>query len=178
MRNFLFIPFLIFIPLFDLSAQEHEQEEREQKTGFFRVSASIGHTYLPKDTRVGKDVAILPSFGLDIEYWFNHRIGVGFHNDLELLHFQVREEHDIIIERNYPLLITFDVMYQPVPRLTFYFGPGMELEKHENFFVTRIGIEYEIDIRNGWDVHPVLFYDARRDAYDTFSLGLGFGKRL
>ena len=168
---------ILFLLLFTFSGT-FAQEEEHHKKGFFRVSASLGHTYLPKDTRVGMDVAVLPSLGLDVEYWFNHKIGLGLHNDLELLNFQVREENDIIIDRDYPVLITLDLMYQPMKRLTLYFGPGMELEKSEDFFVTRIGMEYEIDISKGWDVHPVLFYDVRKGAYDTVSLGIGFGKRF
>ncbi|MEJ2004741.1 MAG: hypothetical protein P8X57_07210 [Cyclobacteriaceae bacterium] len=145
----------------------------------FRMSAAFGHTYLPKDTRVGRDVAVLPTINLDLEYWFSHRVGIGFHNDLELLNFQVRDqEDDLIIERDYPVLITFDVIYRLFKGLTIYAGPGVEFEKNEDYFVTRLGLEYEIEIRRGWDVHPVLFHDFRRNAYNTTSIGVGFGKRF
>ena len=166
--------FLAVIPGFSQSHDKHEHEPVKH----FRISASLGHTWLPKDTRVGKDVAVLPSFGLDIEYWFNHKWGIGLHNDLELLNFQVREAGDIIIDRDYPVLVTLDVMFRAYKGLTVYFGPGMEFEVNEDFVVTRFGIEYEIDIDHGWDVHPVIFYDARHEAYNTLSVGIGFGKRF
>ncbi len=174
LNTFLLSALLLFLagPLFS------QEESLETKRRPLRFTASIGHTYLPKDTRVGKDVAILPSFGLDIEYWFSNRFAIGLHNDLELLHFQVVEENDIIIERDYPVLITFDVIINVYKGLTVYFGPGAELESHENFFVTRFGVEYEIEIGNNWDLHPVFFHDVRRNAYDTFSFGLGVGKRF
>ncbi|MCA6079171.1 hypothetical protein [Fulvivirga sedimenti] len=170
-----FISIFLFYGSFPAVSQEESGEARRRP---LRLTASIGHTYLPKDTRVGKDVAILPSFGLDIEYWFSRRFAVGLHNDLELLHFQVVEQNDIIIERDYPVLVTFDLIFNVYKGLTVYFGPGAELESHENFFVTRIGIEYEVEIGNNWDLHPVFFHDVRRNAYDTFSFGLGVGKRF
>ena len=180
MPRFLF--FLTGLFLFNpaMSQEEDSIDSGDDKEHFrhLRISTSIGHTYLPRDTRVGKDIAILPSFGLDLEYWFNERIGLGLHNDLELLIFHVKEEEDLIIERDYPVLITLDLLVNVYKGLTVYIGHGAELERTQNFSVTRFGIEYEIPIRNGWDVYPVFFHDVRRNAYDTFSFGLGIGKRF
>jgi len=156
-----------------------EADHVHDKIKRFRVSAAIGHTFLPKKTRLGTDLAVLPTFNFDIEYWFSSRLGAGFHNDLELVTFQVKNlPDDVIIEREYPILITFDLIYRLHKGLTIYGGPGVEFEKNENFFVTRLGLEYEIELHRGWDVYPTIFYDMRRNAYDTFSIGVGFGKRF
>jgi hypothetical protein len=168
---FILIPGVIF-------AQEAPTEDYEHHRRF-RVSAAIGHTYLPKNTRVGKEFVNLTSFNLDLEYWMSHKVGVGLHNDLELLHFEVRsQEEDVIIEREYPVLITFDVIYRVYKGLTIYAGPGIEFERNEDYFVSRFGMEYEIEISRGWDVHPLFFYDLRKGAYNTMTLAIGFGKRF
>ena len=57
-------------------------------------------------------------------------------------------------------------------------GPGIELEKEENFYVVRTGLEYELELGSHWDVSPTIFYDSRIDAYDTFSIGIGIGKHF
>jgi hypothetical protein len=177
-KRLLFLFFILIIFHGTTSGQEHsvhEDEHSAEQTGL-RVSAAIGHTYLPKDTQEGKRTVILPSFGLDVEYWITHKWGIGMHNDLELQIFEVAENEETIIERDFPVLITIDVLFRPIRHLSLYAGPGVELERSQNFFVTRLGIEYEIPIGNGWDVFPAIFHDVRKDAYDTYSINLGIAK--
>ena len=57
-------------------------------------------------------------------------------------------------------------------------GIGVEIEERENLFVLRAGVEYEIEMKDHWDVAPAVFYDNRLRAYDTFTLGIGIGKRF
>src|SRR5690606_37484754 len=51
----------------------------------FRVSAMLYHTYIGTHTTEGREILIVPSVGLDLEYWFNEKWGIGSHNDLELI---------------------------------------------------------------------------------------------
>lgn len=143
-----------------------------------RISMVVSHTYLPTATATGKESLILPSVGLDVEYWLNPFLGIGLHNDLELLVFEVEKEENVFIEREYPVLVTLDGMWKPYRGLVFYGGPGFELEPQENYFVFRIGAEYEVEIKDHWDLFPTFYYDFRKGAYDTFTFGLGVGKRF
>lgn len=44
--------------------------------------------------------------------------------------------------------------------------------------MVRGGLEYEIKLASHRDVAPIMFYDSRKDAYDTFTVGIGIGKRF
>lgn len=149
--------------------------ETHQHKGYFRSSISLAHTYIPQQTVDGKEILVFPSFGIDFEYWFNHKVGLGLHNDIELLIFEVQDTEGNYIKREYPLLSTFDVLWKPFHNISFFGGPGIEFEKHQNYFIFRIGIEGEICVSSHLDIAPIVFYDVRNGAYDTFSVGIGIG---
>ena len=142
----------------------------------FRVALLMGHTSVP--SRHNPDHLFIPSWGLDLEYWFSHKWGLGIHNDIELQSFLITEGNEETLEREYPLVATLDVLFKPVGGLVLLAGPGYELEKGEHFKLIRFGVEYEIEFGNHWDISPAVFYDTRIDAYDTWSVALGVGKRF
>jgi len=142
----------------------------------FRVAVLIGHTFIP--ARHSSERLIIPSWGLDLEYWFNPKWGLGLHNDIELQSFLIEKGEDEIIEREYPLVLTLDALYRPWKGLVLQFGPGYELETTESFFLVRTGVEYEFELPGHWDISPSFFYDTRDRLYDTWSIALGVGKRF
>lgn len=142
----------------------------------FRASLLIGHTYVP--TGEEPKHLFVPSWGLDLEYWFNRRWGLGLHNDLELQTFIVEKQEGEQLEREYPLVTTLDVLVKPFKDLVLLIGPGYEFEKKENFALLRAGIEYEFEFGKDWDISPTIFYDTRFDAFDTWSFAVGIGKRF
>jgi len=179
--GFLAILFVGLLPVTLLSQshlEDNAHHDHHHSSGFWRMSIFMGHTYLPTNTITGRELLVLPSMGLDIEYWFNHTWGIGLHNDLELLTFEIEREEDVFVDREYPVLLTLDLLWHPQWGLVFYTGPGIELEPNENFFVFRAGVEYEINLGDVWDFYPSVFYDYREDAYDTFTVGLGFGRKF
>lgn len=164
-----------------VQAQDHPEYPREPAThGFkpWRVGGMLYHTYIGTHTSEGKETLIVPTIGLDVEYWFSDKWGIGSHNDLELISFEVERGEAHTLERETPLLLTLDGLWKPWKGLILLVGPGVEFEKEENLFVVRSGLEYEIELGAHWDVAPTVFYDIRTDAYDTFSMGIGIGKRL
>lgn len=157
---------------------QHEAQSHNQiaSDSHFRISLAIAHTFLPEGTSEGTQTLILPTFALDLEYWMNHQWGLGLHNDLELLNFEIEDEHhNVFIEREFPVLITLDALWKPNNHLVLFAGPGIELESNKNYFVFRAGSEYEIPFSDLWDVAPLIFYDIRNGAYNTLTIGLGVG---
>ena len=145
--------------------------------GYFRAAVLIGHTFIPMGP--SPDRLAVPSWGLDLEYWFNHKWGAGLHNDLEIETFLVEHEgHEEVLTREYPLVITLDALYKPWKQLVLLAGPGWEFEPNEDFFLIRSGVEYEFELGHGWDLSPAFVYDTRQGAYDTWTISLGVGKRL
>jgi len=178
-RVFISAAFLLFSSASYAQQQPvQSQAEEHEELKHFRGSVVLYHTYIGTKTIEGKDLLIVPSIGLDLEYWFSHTWGIGSHNDLELISFEVEEEEGTFFERETPVLLTLDALWKPWRGLVVLTGPGIELEKEENFFVVRTGLEYELELGSHWDVSPTIFYDSRIDAYDTFSIGIGIGKHF
>ncbi len=183
----LFSRFLIGIILMGLccpvlQAQEEEDsielEGEEAFEGPWRMGLLVMHTYIPTKTTRGRETLILPSIGLDIEYWFSERWGIGMHNDIELESFEVEKEEKEIIERNLPVVLTLDGLWNVWDEWILVLGIGLEVEEEESFGLFRAGIEYEVPIAEGWDLSPSFAYDIRFDAFDTWSIGLGVGRRF
>ena len=173
--NLLVVAFLTF-SISAFGQNEETNHSQHKSDSHFRVSVAIAHTFLPEETVEGTKNLILPTFALDLEYWMNYHWGIGLHNDLELLNFEVEDDHhNVYIEREFPVLITLDALWRPNNNLVLFAGPGIELESNKNYFVFRAGAEYEIPFSTNWDVSPLAFYDIRDGAYNTVTFGLGVG---
>ncbi|WP_299060413.1 hypothetical protein [uncultured Polaribacter sp.] len=170
-KNILIIAFIIVH--FICTAQEDQEHFKH-----FRISPIISHTFIPVSTNEGDETVIVPSFGLDLEYWITKKWGFGFHNDIELETFEIEREHQLFVEKEYPIVLTFDALYKFKENWIFVAGTGVEFEKNENLFVIRTGLEYEVEFGKHWDVAPTVFYDYRSNNTGTFSIGIGIGKRF
>lgn len=169
LKHLLTVFFLVIsIALF---SQEHQFKH-------FRISPVLSHTYIPTATINGNTTVIIPSLGLDLEYWFSKKWGIGFHNDLELLTFEIEKNNQLFVEKDFPVVVTLDGLWKFHKSWVLVFGTGIEFEKNENLFIIRTGIEYEIEFGNHWDIAPTFFYDYRSNNFGTWSVGIGIGKRF
>lgn len=174
--NYLKNSVLIFIALFSLNSFSQEKKEDFKH---FRISPVLSHTYIPTATSEGTATIIVPSIGLDLEYWIDEKFGIGLHNDLELFNYELeKEDHELVVEREYPVVITLDGLAKVYKELVVVFGAGVEFEKNKNLFIVRTGLEYEIEFAEHWDLSPTILYDYRKDEFGTWSIGLGVGRRF
>jgi hypothetical protein len=164
-------PFQTAIPV----SVTHETPGEEHMLKHHRFSLLMYHNYLNIETAEGPHLLIIPALGLDYEYWINDHWGLGLHNDVVITH---RIEHNMLSGRTYPFLTTLDGLWKPYKGLVFLLGPGMEFEEEQQVFFIRGGIEYEIELGHHWDFSPTIFYDNRKSAFNTCSIGLGFGKKF
>ena len=157
-------------------------EDLEEERPKYRAALLIGHTLIP-DEHAGEHFFI-PSWGLDLEYWFQEHWGMGLHSDVELESYVVFHQNGSeLMERNLPVVVTLDALFKPWRGLVLQVGPGIELERSENLPLVRMGLEYEIELRNHWDLSPTIFYDGRFHSdvmrrVSTWSVALGVGKRF
>jgi hypothetical protein len=158
------------------NAEDEINEHNHHKN--LRVALLIGHTLIPEQH--AEENFFIPSWGLDLEYWANEKWGIGIHTDLEIETFVIikDEAETMEIDRVTPLVLTIDALIKPWKGLVLQIGPGIELEKEENYELMRVGAEYEIELTNHWDVSPTIFYDTRFNEYHTWSIALGIGKRF
>ena len=182
MKKYLLLFSLSVATGFTLAAQHdgpvdlHAADLHEDHYPHWRVAVVLGHTFVP--TAHTPEYTAIPSWGVDLEYWFSEQLGLGLHNDLEIESFIVIGNEGEEIDRVYPVVFTLDALWRPYKGWVLQAGPGVELEKEENYFVVRFGLEYEFELSHHWDLVPTFFYDSRRGAYDTWSIGLGVGKRF
>ena len=182
MKQFVLTLFGIASLYFAAMGQHHPQEDQLIEAAHsahfphWRAAVVLGHTYIP--AIASEKHFFIPSWGLDVEFWFNESFAIGIHNDIELQTFLIEHQNEMDLEREYPLVITLDAIFKAWKGLVLQVGPGYEFEKTENFFLIRAGIEYEIEFGKHWDVSPMVFYDTRFEANDTWTIGLGLGKRF
>lgn len=161
---------------YQINAQKHQTDKESDNNGSgFRIVGIIGHTLVNNE---GLDNVFVPSWGLDIEYWFSDKWGIGLHNDVEIETFVIKTSQNEEIERVNPLVVTIDALYQFGNGFVITLGPGVELEKEESYYLFRVGIEYEKDINHMIYLLPNFFLDQRFDGYNTWNIGLGIGMRL
>ncbi|MBB3700171.1 hypothetical protein KMW28_14635 [Flammeovirga yaeyamensis] len=184
---------LLTIVLFSTSislAQKRELHGREEAHGelkHHRLSVIWGHAYVPKafSNPDKPQTLIIPTIGLDYEYFFSHKFAIGLSNELELSNYVVETRHHTEeVEREYAYVGAILAMYEVSHLLIIGIGPGIEIEKNHNFFVGKITVEREFPImgEGGWDVTPVLSYELKSShghgIYDAFTFGIGIGKRF
>ncbi|MTI21774.1 hypothetical protein E1176_12150 [Fulvivirga sp. RKSG066] len=170
-RFSIFVTLLVSCALIPAKSQDHTTQTPNK-----RIALYLGHTLIP-EVRSEKRF-VIPSWGLDLDYWFNPKIGLGLHSDIELETFVIKSEKTEELERNYPLVLTLDALYSPIEGLILQVGPGAEVDRQKSFFLVRMGIEYEIQLTHHWDLSPTIFYDHRIYNFSTWTFSLGVGKRF
>lgn len=180
MKNMYQIIIALILFSFSLTAQEDLHSDAAKNDhhhhNTIRIAGLIGHTLIKSE---GSDSHIfVPSWGFDIEYWFSDKWGMGLHNDLEIESFIIKTENSEEIERVNPLVITFDLLYHLHNGIVLSVGPGAEIEQGKSYYLFRMGVEYEKEIGQGFDICPAFFYDQRFDGFNTYTIALGIGKRF
>lgn len=179
----LFTPALVAQPEEAPTLAEVETEEEA-----FRPHHTIGVVISHANVREGvaegnKRWLGLPSWGLDYNYNFHPRWAIGLHTDLILEEFIVERhlqggEESEVIERSFPIAPALMATYRFGKRRRFglMFGPGVEFASGETFFLTRLGLEYGVELPEEWEIFGSFNYDIKWSAYDSFVFGLGIGK--
>jgi hypothetical protein len=160
-------------------AQEDNNSEKFKP--YHTLSGLLSHTVVKDGIKNGKaDWINFPSFAIDYNFVFSPKWRVGLHNDVILEDFFI-ETTDTDgakkeIERSEPIASVLVGGYKPGKHFTFEAGLGYEFSKAENFFLTRIGSEYSLELPKEWELIVNLVYDMKWNAYDSFTFGIGISK--
>lgn len=167
-----------------LIAQEadHSQTQHAESQDNFqhhRLALFTGYAFIPGaiDEDGQTRPTIIPVLGLDYEYWFNHKIGLGLQNDLELASYKIERDHQEYLDRNYAFVTALVCIYEPVTNWALFAGPGYEFEKHHNFPLLKIGTDIGKSFEDGWGVGLTIAYDIK-EVNSALSLGITVSKRL
>jgi hypothetical protein len=177
MRVILTICILIIPSLLFAQSQNTTNNHHFKK---FRTSFTLGQTYIPQATSNNVKFVVIPTLGLDFQYWITPKWGVGLKNDIEIANYVV-QDHDggPSIVRHNPLIIAVPALFSPWENhFTFIMGPGIELEEHQNFFVFRAGVGSEFEVGNHWDFAPEIIYDLKNGNINALTIAIAVGKRF
>ncbi len=165
---------LCLLLLTSAGAQEKERAEHSPK---IRGAVMMANSHIPKATEGGKAVAVIPTWGIDVDYYFHHRWSVALQLDIKMQSFEV-EENGTFLKRSYPLSVTPVLHYHLRRHWSFYAGPGYEFETSKNLFITKIGSEYSFEISENFEIALNLIYENRQEVYDGWTFGIAFNKKL
>lgn len=160
------------------SAQEEETKKRH------RVSLAIGHSLVGQgvDDNGNNSWLSLPMWMLDYDYSLSRKWSIGLHTDVITESFKVEgfilNKEIEEIERAHPISALAALSFKPGSHVVYIIGFGGEFSKSGNYFMTRLGFEYGIELPGDWELAPGITYDLKWDAYDSFSIGLGVGKKF
>jgi hypothetical protein len=168
--------FILCMPYLLIAQEEShnfKQVEKKHKTSFF-----LSHTHISEGIKNGKkEWLTVPSFGLDYNYLLTSKWSIGLHNDLVVENFKVQKFADEFeLERTTPFVSSIVAGFKPGRFFTYELGFGGEFAKEGNLFLTRIGIEYGLEISEDLELVSNLVYDIKWNHYDSYVLGIGISK--
>ncbi|AGA77398.1 hypothetical protein [Echinicola vietnamensis] len=172
------VTIIFFILLIAGQAMAQEEEEPSENETLNRVVFSLGYTWIPQgddlDQTESEGGYFVPAVGFDYFRKVHERWEIGVMWDWELEHYIIRNED---LERERSMLFALVANYELTERWALFGGGGIELEKHENLPVFRVGTEYAIDMGQQWELLPSFALDIKR-GYNTWNLAVGFCKRF
>ena len=175
-----FASLLLIIALLQSSvlfAQDHS--ELESNSARNTICYFSGLTLVPEAHEhilEGANTYFVSTIGLQYDRIFNHWFELGLMADIELAKYFISVD-DMLLERENVFIFALIAKVHLWKGLKVYLGPGYEFERNMNFYITRAGIEYELEVANGWYVGPDVMFDFKSD-YETISIGVMIGKRF
>jgi hypothetical protein len=171
--------FLLFITFVVKAQEEHHDEGHETAHKKHSIALFIGHTHVSKGVRENdRKWLVLPSWGLDYNYHFNHKWALGLHNEMIVETFAVEDSGGETLERSRPFATTLVATYKLSEWLGAMFGGGGEFSKEENFGMFRMGLEAGIELPHDFELLFTTNYDVKIEAYDSWNLGMGIAKKF
>ncbi|MBR8537870.1 hypothetical protein KDU71_20025 [Carboxylicivirga sediminis] len=168
------------------AGHETHSSHETSSHGKHKLSLYTGFTHIPSafyehETHEESTGKWVPTIGVDYYYSLNNKWALGLIGDVELDQYYITTSNHDELERNNVVVVSAVGKYKPTHRIGILAGPGVEWEfkNHdtETFFVLKTGIEYEVEIENGWELTPMFTYDFKEE-YSAYSFGITIGKRF
>ena len=170
---------LLLISRFGLAQHEEGSHElNDANAAQHKITLVMAYSLITNNVDEGTNaILVVPTFGLNYDFLFHPKWGVGLHSDIILQQFKVEkhEGNEELIREN-PVAVCLVGLFKPAPKLSLLAGYGVEIETHENLQIIRIGAEYGIHLPKNWELGLMLEYDIKLKTYGTFMFGVGFSK--
>ncbi len=175
--SFLFL-FSLLTPFIASSQEEHKSDETHHFQ-HHRIALLTGYGFIQGavDENGDKKSKVIPVIGLDYEYFFNHKIGIGLINDIELSSYSVDRDNQEYLKRNYAFVTALVFLYEPIIGWSLFAGPGYEFEEHHSSGLIKIGTEVFKNFQEGWSIGINSSYEIK-DINSSLSFGLTAAKKF
>jgi len=166
--------------------KEIDVHQEEGHHGKHKVALYYGFTHIPSafykhETHEESTGKWAPTVGLEYYYSLNKKWELGLLGDMELDEYFINTTEQDELERNNVVVMAAVGKFKPTKRIGLFAGPGYEWEfknhTSESFFVLKAGIEFEVEIENGWELTPIFSYDFKEE-YSAYAFGISIGKRF
>lgn len=170
----LLLPFLIN------AQEEHENHNRHSDFKHWRVAAAMSQSYVPSLHLEEEETTaqFIPTNGIEIQYFFNHKFSAKWINEIEFLSYTVIDANGERRERENAFLSAIVLGYEVYEHLGIFAGGGYEFEKNEDLWVVRAGAEYAFELPNHWDITPAIMFDYKAESHTAYTFSLTIGKRF
>lgn len=179
------------------NANQHSGGHETKELKHHVIGFSIGHTQIYSGVKNGENQnLILPSSTLSYSYFFNHKWGIGLHNELIVEDFIVQgsdsdengglldsntfststTNEQAVIERGRPIAVALIGIYRVHEHISLMAGGGREFSEHEDFWLVKFGVDFPWHFGNNWEVFGAISFDINIDAYNSLSYGIGVAK--
>lgn len=183
----------------DHNGNQHSDEHETKELKHHVIGFSIGHTQVFSGVKNGENQnLILPSSALSYSYFFNHKWGIGLHNEFIVEEFVVQGNNSdengelfdsnksassdtndqTVIERGRPIAVALIGIYRVHEHISLLAGGGREFSEHEDFWLVKFGVDFPWHFGNNWEVFGAISFDINIDAYNSMSYGIGVAKML
>ncbi|MDZ7607288.1 MAG: hypothetical protein U5K79_17285 [Cyclobacteriaceae bacterium] len=120
---------------------------------------------------------IVPTFGIDYEYWLSHKWAIGTYNEFAFINIEVEKNEEEYLKRENVRLFSGVVVFEPISRLSVFVGTGVETDPHHTLMVAYMGTEYAFIRSDNWEVSIGAGY-IYKEFYDAFTFGVVIGRRF
>jgi hypothetical protein len=175
------LPIILLISGMQLAGQEADGDTKKRSPWEHDhrhiIGADFGITFVPLGNQLEETDARglwAPNVGLDYFYRITRRWGAGFLGAIELDHYVVTDDQ---VERENALNLTLVGMYSPARYLDLFLGGGIEIEKHDNLAVLRLGTQYSMHVGSHWAVVPKLYFDFKEN-YNTWTFVVSLARKF
>ncbi|WP_136479887.1 hypothetical protein [Cognatitamlana onchidii] len=153
---------------------QQEDEDIKSKNSFL---LNFGYTHIPGGTELeseSKDGFFVPAIGFDYGREISERWELLLMLDVELGKYLIRSKE---LNRENAFMVLGGASYELLKSIRVLGGLGVEFEKNENLFVTRLGGEFIHELNGPWGLMAGTYWDYKQE-YSTYSLVVGLGYRF
>lgn len=179
LKTYLLVFSLLFFASLSIYSQHEEENKEDKPIQHHKLTLGTGYGLVQRVIHEDgkRELGIIPVLGLNYEFWINHKIGLGLHNDLELSSYVVEDEEGEHIDRENAISTSLVFLYEPIEGWTLFGGPGYEFEKENSFALFKIGTDLTKNFQDGWSAGIGVVYDFKK-VNSSLIFGLLVSKRF